>query len=390
MSATVTTTEIRASLERHNATFESLLKLIPAKYYIVRDDAEAEYSSKYQKNKKKQIMPKQQIKEASKKAKRDKLDPANNKTIVDLQEEAAASSSAKSKGKRPAPASDDEDESDGGMVVDSDDDKEGADSEIKPMQPSASIQDLRARLHARIDALKKRSGPRSVSGGRDALLEKRRALRENRRFKTKEKKRAKADGDERKEKEKSRDKGATYNAKSQLLVQEGGASSGRAGGASGSGTANVVFSNITPSGHAAKRHKTSSDPKQALAQLERHQERLAGLPEDKRKAAAERERWEKAQLRMEGEKVHDDAARLKKAVKRKEKEKEKSKKKWDERHTELQKSMAAKQKKRTDNIAMRNERRHDKKGGSGGKKSAKSRPGFEGKSFGKPKAKSKK
>lgn len=39
-------------------------------------------------------------------------------------------------------------------------------------------------------------------------------------------------------------------------------------------------------------------------------------------------------------------------------------------------SMAAKQKKRTDNIATRNERRKDKKKG-------KSRPGFEGKSFGK-------
>jgi len=40
--------------------------------------------------------------------------------------------------------------------------------------------------------------------------------------------------------------------------------------------------------------------------------------------------------------------------------------------------MAARQKKRTDNIAMRNERR---KGGGKGKK-GKARPGFEGKSFG--------
>ena len=49
--------------------------------------------------------------------------------------------------------------------------------------------------------------------------------------------------------------------------------------------------------------------------------------------------------------------------------------------------MAAKQKKRTDNIAMRNERRSDKRKGIKTKKSgAKGRPGFEGKpSFAKSK-----
>lgn len=31
---------LRASLERHNDTFESLLKLIPAKYYIAQDNEE--------------------------------------------------------------------------------------------------------------------------------------------------------------------------------------------------------------------------------------------------------------------------------------------------------------------------------------------------------------
>lgn len=49
--------------------------------------------------------------------------------------------------------------------------------------------------------------------------------------------------------------------------------------------------------------------------------------------------------------------------------------------------MAAKQKKRTDNIAMRNERRNDKRKGI--KSKDKGRPGFEGKSFGKGKARNK-
>ena len=30
--------ELRASLEKHNAEFESLLRLIPAKYYLVDDE----------------------------------------------------------------------------------------------------------------------------------------------------------------------------------------------------------------------------------------------------------------------------------------------------------------------------------------------------------------
>lgn len=43
--------------------------------------------------------------------------------------------------------------------------------------------------------------------------------------------------------------------------------------------------------------------------------------------------------------------------------------------------MAAKQKKRNDNIATRNERKKEK-----GKKHGKARPGFEGKSFGSKKS----
>lgn len=53
-----------------------------------------------------------------------------------------------------------------------------------------------------------------------------------------------------------------------------------------------------------------------------------------------------------------------------------------DRKKQLTDSMAARAKKRSDNIATRQERRQDKhKGG----KSKKSRPGFEGKSFGKGK-----
>jgi hypothetical protein len=86
------TAVLRASLERHNDVFESLLKLIPPQFYIVNDETEDQVymanlhpinfffngllfqvASKYQKHSKKQKAPKQAIKEASKKAKLDKV-----------------------------------------------------------------------------------------------------------------------------------------------------------------------------------------------------------------------------------------------------------------------------------------------------------------------------
>lgn len=125
-------------------------------------------------------------------------------------------------------------------------------------------------------------------------------------------------------------------------------------------------------------------------------EKLAALPEERRKQIEEREKWEKATARMDGVKVADNEVRLKKAAKRNEKEKTKSKKAWydallllyedqfsrvirAERKEQLTANMAAKQKKRADNIASRNEKRKEKHKGAKGK----SRPGFEGKAFGK-------
>ncbi|TFK65005.1 hypothetical protein BDN72DRAFT_801631 [Pluteus cervinus] len=395
---------LRASLEAHNDTFESLLKLIPPQYYLAPD--EDQIASKYQKHSKKQKAPKQAIKEASRKAKRDKLDPANHKTILDIQNETAASKSkSKGKGKQKQVDQDDQDEdssnddasSDEGNMqvdIDLDDDEEdlGMDvyssepDQIVPMPTSGGIENLRDKLHARMAQLRRGNRRLYTNGGeagdRDELLEERRrqraAMRERRRKETKEKIKREEEMRGKKPKDKEAEKQKKKQGqlvKNQLLVPDNTGPQ--------SSLTTIAFSSVAGSSKTKKAQhlKTSSNPRQALEQLASRKEKLAAMPVDKREAIEEKDKWAKAEARMEGVKVHDDEGRLKKAAKRKEKEKTKGKKQWDERKEQLTASMAAKQKKRSDNIAMRNERRSDKR--KGVKPKGKARPGFEGKPMGK-------
>ncbi|KAH9995927.1 surfeit locus protein 6-domain-containing protein [Russula compacta] len=374
--------DLQESLEKCNETFETLLSLIPAKYYIVRDDNNDQGTSKYHKNKKVQQAPKQAIKEASKKARREKLNPANNKSILDIQSDQLASNS---KGKQKASTLGDSDgdvqfaEADSHMQ-EAEGYQEDASHHV-PLSQSESIETLRAKLHAKIEAMRSKKRGGAEGNSKDELLEERRlhraAMRERRRKETK----AKIERErERKGKTKERPKQTAPPAKTQLLVTNGASSHSKLD--SRSQLTNVAFSSIaesSSSNHKGSRLKGSSNPAQALQQLTSRKEKLSSLPEERRKQVEEREKWEKAAARMEGAKVFDDEVRLRRAAKRNEKEKAKSKRAWEGRKEQLTANMAARQKKRTDNIASRNEKRKEKHKGAKGK----SRPGFEGQAFGK-------
>lgn len=157
------------------------------------------------------------------------LDPANHKSIVDIQNENYLKQQENLKGKRKAstPASDsDEDDNDVSMDVDvdmedladADENGEDSDSELKPMPSPQGIESLREKLHTKMAQLR-RGGRPSISGepsSREDLLDERRrqraAMRERRRKETREKIRREEEAKgKRKDKEKgdTRDKGNT-------------------------------------------------------------------------------------------------------------------------------------------------------------------------------------
>ncbi|THU84558.1 hypothetical protein K435DRAFT_870146 [Dendrothele bispora CBS 962.96] len=237
------------------------------------------------------------------------------------------------------------------------------------MPSTSEISVWREKLHPKMFASRRVGKPANdqEAGDRDVFLEEQTKEKKKR----EEMKGKKAKGWKKKE----RMAAQTQTTKTQLLVPDP-KSAILTSADPHSKLTSVAFSSLdagssgASTSKAALHHKVSSNPTQALSQLAARKEKLAALPEEKRKAIEEREQFEKAEARLEG---------------RKEKEKKESKKSWDERKEHLAASMAAKQKKRADNIAMRNERRNDKR--KGVKTKNKARPGFEGKAFGKGKAK---
>ncbi|KAF9333762.1 hypothetical protein BG006_003210 [Podila minutissima] len=181
-------------IKTHGSSFDSLLKLIPAQYYITKELTEEEQNSKYQHNKKRNA-PKQEIKDRSKKAKKAKLDPENNKSISEIQSEMLA------KGDGSDEEGDEGEEDEDDKMVDSDtediveDDSEapviakgsshnfeGLLAQVQtaaqtPAQGPKSITELRAKLEERLAKLRGRRGateaanPTNKPTSRQAILE---------------------------------------------------------------------------------------------------------------------------------------------------------------------------------------------------------------------------
>ncbi|KAF7546132.1 hypothetical protein G7Z17_g8648 [Cylindrodendrum hubeiense] len=130
--------------------------------------------------------------------------------------------------------------------------------------------------------------------------------------------------------------------------------------------------------------KGPSDPKTALIKVQNQKKRLEDLDPEKRADIAEKDIWLTARRRAQGERIHDDEALLKRAVKRKEVAKRKSEKAWSDRTDGVKMAQKEKQRKREDNLKARRDdkllHKNGKKKKKGGvsKPKKKGRPGFEG------------
>ncbi|CAI6093325.1 unnamed protein product [Clonostachys chloroleuca] len=241
---------------------------------------------------------------------------------------------------------------------------------------------LRARLAAKIEALRaarKADGPDGKPiRTRQELIESRRAKEAQRKAHKKELRlKAKAEEELKREQALASNSPSVMSPSVELDEATGNFAFGRM--AFGDGTQlSHDLSYVLTNG----KRKGPSDPKTALLKVQNQKKRLQELDAEKQKDIAEKEAWLTARRRVEGEKIRDDEAILKKAVKRKESAKKKSEKAWKERAYGVQQAQKERQKKREDNIRKRREDKllgkagKKKKAGAGAKK--KSRPGFEG------------
>lgn len=282
--------------------------------------------------------PKQQIKEQTKKAKKLKLDPDNHKTVLDYERERADKEW--------------EDVEDSGI---------GEDIEVEPIK-AGSIAELRSRLAEKIESM--RAG-RKANVGKDDLLRKRQLEVAERRQKKRD--------------AKKKEKKASVNGVTVTNVK----------GSSGSKETLVDFdaragrtSNGKPSASDINMDEESlSFGKVDFAdKIKKRKPNLEGalvVAEKNAEKQSDDADWKKAIKQASGDKVQDDVALLKRAIKRKEKEKKKSGKEWKDRIEHVETSIRDKQKKRNENILARREGAKSKKG-KGKVKPKKARPGFEG------------
>ncbi|KAI8921247.1 surfeit locus protein 6-domain-containing protein [Powellomyces hirtus] len=337
-------------LAEHQKCFDSLVELIPAKYYFAKDP-DADLSGKQLHNKKNKA-PKQVVKDATKKAKKHKLDPQSSQSVLDIQSDnLKAAQTNGSTPKKPAVNG------------------TQPNGTILKALPTGSIVELQAKLKNRIDELRaKRKAPSQEivadqPRSRQDILQSRADRKRERKegIKAKKEKRRKLDDTTGMATTSKSAKESSTPTKTVPTVTED-VSFGK-----------LDFGVTEPT----KKRKGPTDIAGQLKQAEAKKQKLEKLKEtDKQKAESIQESatWNKLLKQAEGEKVKDDVKLLKKSLKRKEQTKQKSASAWADRQASSTKEKEDRLKKREENIKARVEARNAPKG----KGQKKKRPGFEG------------
>lgn len=307
--------ELRERLLSHSACFNSLLELIPARYYF--SDNEEEKSSKFYKNKKNNA-PKQAVKEASKKAKMARLDPSQHKTVPEIQAELAAKDSISARDGR-------------AMSVEN--------------VACPTVGDLRTKLHERLEFLKrKRKASVNVNSDneRPAKMAKKKDNKKN--------KKKTVNTSQINPKPAVNNKKTIVNSEGKIVFSK------------------FDFTSDVAKGQASGKGKAKKkNYKKLLENAESRKKKMEEMKEDnseKAKEIIQEAKWKKALGKSEGVKQTDDPGLLKKAMRRKEKQKRKHQNEWKERIENQQKQMKERQERRQKNIQDRvNKKKKKQKGG---------------------------
>lgn len=354
---------------QHTEFFDKLIELTPARFYLP-DETERKWYPGLSKAQK--ARAKKKTNDNLKKAKRDKLDPEKSAlTTLDLlkekiEKERLASQKQKLKKKHAdlreqkleqeksgteLPDDDSKKETDNNRLND-DDSKEETDNNRQKDDRSVTYEELRERLHRKIDELKGGRGgsdrPRSNERRKKNLPNKR--------------KRDTVSEEKTVEEIKSADKG-----KGKLDVEEA---------AKDLTFGYVKIDDDEEHGKEKKKRRLSK-----ARELERAMKLEAAKKDpEKGDVIAKKHSWKAATSRAAGIKVHDDPKLLKQSIHKDKKRQEKNAEKWKERIEGQQKFKVEKQQKRSGNIADRIEQNKMRKIAKREKKLL--RPGFEGRKEG--------
>jgi len=329
---------LRSEILETSHYFTSMMELIPAKHYVedFTTEEDMEHIPKKKKKKKQQVLNKKLL---AKKAKLLKLDPANHKSITELQKEVEEKEKAFFQ-----------------------EDSETV-NEVKPIKvsecPSSSIDDLRGRLHAKMEVAR---GKRKILDSDEKVALKKARLDKKNLNAKKKKTQKETDQIKRVTNFEDASLSKVRNDKGDLVFSK------------------FDFADDTETGKHKKVKKT--DMKKLLGKAEGKKkkfEELKASDADAAKKVLEKDSWDSAVKKAEGHKIKDDPKLLKKSIKRKEKQKEKSRKAWKEREESVANSKKEKQKKRVQNMQDRKQSKMDKKSGKSKKhtkQKKKHKPGF--------------
>jgi hypothetical protein len=314
---------LKSMIDENLPFFDKLIDLIPAKFYLPTDDNEMPWFQGLSKGAKAEV--KKRTKENIKKSKAGRLD-ANKpfETTLDLLKQFLRKDNVN-----------DSDEVEGVVKrfmsgVDGDD-------------RSVTYEELRQRLHQKLEEFRTNSGN---------------AKRDDRRIEFQEKKRKRGN-----ETEMDENKPTTGDSAEKVKKDATEASK------------ELVFGNVKLQDGEVQRKKRKVSKQKVLERAKKLEELKKNDPE-KGEAIAKKEAWIAAMKRASGIKVHDDPKLIKKSIQKRKKKQQKNAEKWEERVQSRDQLKEEKQQKRSANIA---ERINDKKMRKIAKREKKLlQPGFQG------------